>query len=482
MASSASLSLGPLLRHLHLMTLSIQPTALPRPPIPTRLRSQPEAFLVLRRNPLELWGPPAYRDLVLPGSFLGRQQLLLNDPAGIHRVLLGNHENYVRNEAARRVLRPVLGDGLFLAEGEAWRHQRRVIAPALAPRVMPILSRHIVAVTARVEDELAALGGRPVELMPLLQRLALDVAGQSMFSLEMGTFGAELRGLLMRYARDFAKVGLLDMLLPAGWTTPLDRGRAAFRKDWLALMDRIIAARTARQPAGPVGSIGNDAPSRDLFDLLRAARDPETGAGFNHALLRDEVSTLILAGHETTAVTLFWACYAMARLPRHQEAVAAEAAGLDLSPEHAARALPHLTTTRAVIDETLRLYPPAYLIVRQAVAADVVAGEAIAAGTVVSISPWVLHRHEAHWTRPNEFDPSRFLPGRPAPDRMVYMPFGAGPRICVGAQFALTEAVLVLARLLRRYRLSLPGGGAVLPRGMVTTQPDRPVRFRLAAR
>ncbi len=223
---------------------------LPRPPIPTRLRSQPEAFLVLRRNPLELWGAPAYRELVLPGRFLGRQQILLNDPAGIRHVLLGNHENYVRNEPARRVLRPVLGEGLFLAEGEAWRHQRRVIAPALAPRVMPILSRHIVTVTARAEDEIAALGGRPVELMPLLQRLALDIAGQSMFSLEMAAFGADLRRLLIRYAQGYAKVGLLDMMLPAGWTTPLDRGRAAFRRDWLALMDRVIAARDAQAPVG----------------------------------------------------------------------------------------------------------------------------------------------------------------------------------------------------------------------------------------
>ncbi len=322
------------------------------------------------------------------------------------------------------MLRPVLGEGLFLAEGEAWRHQRRVIAPALAPRVMPILSRHIVTVTARVEDEIAALGGRPVELMPLLQRLALDIAGQSMFSLEMAAFGADLRRLLIRYAQGYAKVGLLDMMLPAGWTTPLDRGRATFRRDWLALMDRVIAARDAQAPAGaPEGETA----SRDLFDLLRAARDPETGQGFDHALLRDEVSTLILAGHETTAVTLFWACYAMARLPEHQEAIAAEAAGLDLSPEHAAQAVPKLAMTRAVIDEALRLYPPAYLLVREAVRPDVVAGEAVAAGTIVSVSPWVLHRHEAHWDRPNTFDPHRFLPGRPAPDRMVYMPFGAGP-------------------------------------------------------
>ncbi len=450
-------------------------TVLPRPPLPQRLRSQPESFMVLRRNPLELWGAPAYRELILPGSFLGRQQLLLNDPDAIRHVLLSNHDNYKRNAPAKRVLGPVLGDGLFLAEGEAWRHQRRVIAPALAPRIMPVLARHVVSVGDRFERDLDAAAGRPVVLLEWLQRLALDVAGQSMFSLEMGRFGGELRELLIRYARDFAKVGLLDMVLPQDWKTPLDRGRARFRTDWLALMDRIIEARSRFPAPGP------DQP-RDLFDLLRDARDPETGLGFDHALLRDEVSTLILAGHETTAVTLFWACYAAARLPEMQDRIAEEAAEQPLDGEHAAQSVRQLVFTRAFIDEALRLYPPAYLLVREARMADRIGDLLVEPGTIISISPWVLHRHERHWNEPNRFDPARFLPGAAAPDRMVYMPFGAGPRICVGAQFALTEATIVLARLIRRFRISLPEGGAVLPRALVTTQPDRTVRFRLVPR
>ena len=141
-----------------------------------------------------------------------------------------------------------------------------------------------------------------------------------------------------------------------------------------------------------------------------------------------------------------------------------------------------LPLTRAFLDETLRLYPPAYLIVREAQAADEIAGHAIPAGTIVSISPWVLHRHHAHWRDPERFDPQRFLPGATPPDRMVYLPFGAGPRICVGAQFALSEGVLVLARLLRCYRLALIGQPDVRPRGLITTQPDRRVPFLLTAR
>jgi cytochrome P450 len=134
------------------------------------------------------------------------------------------------------------------------------------------------------------------------------------------------------------------------------------------------------------------------------------------------------------------------------------------------------------VDEALRLYPPAFLIVRQARAADEILGHKIAAGTTITISPWVLHRHRARWRAPDAFDPDRFMPGANPPERYAYMPFGAGPRICVGAQFALTEATLVLARLLARFRIELAGSGAVIPRGIVTTQPDRPVRFILTPR
>jgi cytochrome P450 len=439
----------------------------PHPPVATRLRSQAEAFFVLRRNPLELWGALAYEAEVIDGRFLGRAQMMLNAPDAIRHVLVTNAGNYRRNLATHRVLAPILGQGLFLAEGEAWRHQRRTIAPALAPRTMPILARHVVTATEAKLAGLHALAHRPVELLPHLQGLALTIAGQSMFSLEMAGFGPELRRLIVSYGLHYAQPGLFDLVLPEGWRSPQDRGRAAFRAEWTAFLDRLIAARMAL-PA----EAGRP---RDLFDLLAAARDPETGAGFSQAQLRDEVSTMILAGHETTAVTLFWCLYLAARYPDAQAELAAEAAPGATDPA----ALPLI---RAHVDEALRLYPPAFLIVRQAVGEDEVAGRAVAPGTVITISPWVLHRHRRRWRDPDAFDPARFRPGAPPPDRFAYMPFGAGPRICVGASFALTEAVLVLAGLLRAFRVDLVGAPAVLPRGIVTTQPDRPVRFVLTPR
>jgi unspecific monooxygenase len=447
--------------------------ALPRPPVTTRIRTQLETFLVLRRNPLEMWGQGAYELDIVPGRFFGRPQILLNAPDAIRHVLVDNHENYRRNMSTKRVLRPILGNGLLLAEGASWRHQRRTIAPALAPRSMPILARHIVAASEEAEAALRRTAGRPMELLPALQNLALTVAGRSMFSLEIAEFGAELRALMMRYALRHARTGFFDLLLPAHLPSPADLGRRMFRADWLRLVDRMIDVRQAQGKA--------DGP-RDLFDLLAEARDPETGAGFDRAQLRDEIATMILAGHETTAVALFWACYIAALLPAQQERLAEEADAADLSAENAVAALKSLKLTRAHVDETLRLYPPAFLIVREAAGPDTLAGRSIPAGTVISIAPWVLHRHRRLWRDPDGFDPARFLPGAEPPPRFAYLPFGAGPRICVGAQFALTEATLVLARLLRTFRLRLAGPGTVIPRGLITTQPDRPVRFVLTPR
>ena len=449
--------------------------ALPRPPIPTRVRGQVEAFFVLRRNPLELWGQAAYEEGVLGGRFLGRDQLLLNDPDAIRHVLVDNHANYGRNAATRRILQPVLGDGLFLAEGDAWKRQRRTIAPSMAPRALDVLARHVAVASAETEHVLDGKLGRVVELLPILQQLALAIAARSMFSLEVAAYGQQLRALLFRYGTQYAQPGILDLMLPPDRRSPTDRLRERFRVQWLAMIDRIIDAREAAPPT--------EGAPRDLFDMLAGARDPETGAGFDRALLRDEVATMILAGHETTAVALFWSLFVAARRPEWQAELAEEALAVDLTPNRASDAIDHLPNLRAHVDETLRLYPPAFLITREAMGADMIAGQRVAPGTVVSIAPFVLHRHTRHWSDPDHFDPSRFLPGATPPARYTYMPFGAGPRICVGARFALTEAVVVLARLLARYRVELAAGSEhVVPRAIVTTQPDRPVRFILRRR
>ena len=238
--------------------------------------------------------------------------------------------------------------------------------------------------------------------------------------------------MLGDYVR-LSQLRLLDILLPASIPAPRDFARWRFQRRWMALIERIIDARLASDEGG--------AP-RDLFDLLRSARDPETGAAFTRGQLRDQVATMIVAGHETTALALFWSLYLLANATGWQDAIAAETSGLRPGTEGAPNALGSLVQTRAVVSEALRLYPPAFTMMRVAIGPDRAGDLEIPRGAVLMVAPWVLHRHRRLWRDPDAFDPSRFLPDRPQPPRFAYLPFGAGPRVCVGAQFAMAEATL----------------------------------------
>jgi unspecific monooxygenase len=263
------------------------------------------------------------------------------------------------------------------------------------------------------------------------------------------------------------------MMLPPSIPTLRDLGRRRFQRRWIAFMAEVMRTRLATPAA--------ETP-RDLFDLLRAARDPETGKGFSPDQLRDQIITMILAGHETTAVTLFWSLVLLSGAPDEQQRIAEEARGVEITPENAMDVMPRLVRTRAVISETLRLYPPAFALAREAIGPDRVGAIEIPRGAVLLIAPWVLHRHRRLWRDPDAFDPSRFLPDAPQPPRFAYLPFGAGPRICVGAQFALAEATLVLATIIRNFEVTLDDPTPVLPVAIVLTQPDHPPSFRLRAR
>ncbi len=445
------------------------------PPSPPRASDDMTAvgrMRAMRKSAISTWGRRAYEEDVVQGRFFGRSSFILNTPDAIRHVRVDNYENYGRTPAGIRVLRPVLGQGVLLAEGRAWKHQRRTLAPAFTPRAVATL---VPLMRAVIDETVTALRGRsdaPVDLREIMQRMTLEIAGRTMFSFEMGRHGATLRDFVMEYGERLARPHFLDLLLPLSWPTPQDFSRARFRKRWTAFVAMLMAERRA---AGK----NDGAPPRDLFDLMGEARDPETGAAFSDEQLGDEVATMILAGHETTATALFWSLYLLALDPATQEEVAAEVRSVAANgtPD-----LDRLKFTRAVIDESLRLYPPAFLIARAAIAPDTVAGLPVRKNDVILIAPWLLHRHEKLWREPAAFIPQRFMPGTPPPDRFAYLPFGVGPRICIGAHFALVEATLALAKLIGAFRVGLLDKEAVMPVGVVTTQPDRSPLFVIKPR
>ena len=445
------------------------------PPSPPRAPDTMTAFgrmAAMRDSMIGIWGQRAYEEDVIQGRFIGRSSFILNAPDAIRHVLVDNYENYTRTPAGIRMLRPILGEGLLIAQGRAWKHQRRTLAPAFTPHAVSTLVPHMLAATDETITKLKQTSGAPVDLREAMQRMTLEIAGRTMFSFGMSRHGAALRDFVMEYGSRLARPHFLDLLLPLGWPSPRDFPRARFRKRWTSFIAMLMAERRA---AGK----NEGAPPRDLFDLMVAARDPETGKAFTDEQLGDQVATMILAGHETTATALFWSLYLLALDPVTQDALAIEVRGgtvdgvLDIE---------RLKFTRAVVDETMRLYPPAFLIARAAAGPDTIAGRPVKNKDVILIAPWLLHRHEKLWRDPNAFIPSRFMPGAPPPDRFAYLPFGVGARVCIGAHFALVEATLALAKMIGAFRIELIDKEPVIPIGVVTTQPDRSPMFRIRPR
>ena len=448
-----------------------QPLVPPSPPRAPENMTAVGRMRAMRVSPIGTWGRRAYEEDIIQGRFVGRSSFILNAPDAIRHVLVDNYENYTRTPAGLRVLRPILGEGLLIAEGRAWKHQRRTLAPAFTPRAVSMLVPHMLAATDETVAKLRAASNAPVDLREAMQRMTLEIAGRTMFSFGMDRHGAALRDFVMEYGERLARPRFLDLLLPLGWPTPQDFARARFRRRWTAFVGMLMAERRA---AGK----NEGAPARDLFDLMGDARDPETGVAFTDEQLGDQVATMILAGHETTATALFWALYLLALDPVTQEEVAKEAQAATVN---GALDTERLKFTRAVMDETMRLYPPAFLIARAAAGPDTIAGIPVKPKDVILIAPWLLHRHEKLWNDPNAFMPSRFMTGTP-PDRFAYLPFGVGARVCIGAHFALVEATLALAKMIAAFRVGLVDKDPVMPIGVVTTQPDRSPMFRITPR
>ena len=273
-----------------------QPFIPPHPdPAPEDLSPRQLATL-MRTNNLRVWSQRAYEEEVVVRRFFGRSSVLFNAPEAIRHVLVDHPEAYGRTRATLRILKPLLGEGLFTSEGPVWRHQRRTLAPAFTPRSVELLVPHIRSATHEMVTRLAAGEQQQVDLFPMIQHLALEIAGRTMFSLETRQYGSALRRQIMHYGQGLGRPHLLDFVVPIGIPTPYDLARAWFRRGWIRLIEQIMAERlTAKTHAsGP----------RDLLDLLMAARDPESGEGFSPSQLRDQIATMILAGHETTAVAM----------------------------------------------------------------------------------------------------------------------------------------------------------------------------------
>ncbi len=421
---------------------------------------------MLLGDPLGMWTSRHFDEWVLSGKSLLGHITIVSDPAAIRAFMIDRAVNYVKDDLQLRILKPSLGEGLFTADGAAWKAQRRALAALFTPRSVAGFVPGMAAAAASLVDRWLARGPRRVvQVDREMTRLTLDGLDRSIFS---GALTRD-RAAVHEAQGYFAAMGAVDPLDLFGaptWVPRLRRLRTRpVTRFFEALVERIVTDRQALVAADP------GAAPRDLLTLLFEARDAETGEGLSQAIVRDNVLTFLGAGTETTSSALAWALYLLSQDRSARERIEAEVDTVVGAREVTTDDLPHLVWTRAVIDETLRLYPTAPLIQRMAVAADTLHDVAIPARSTVVYAPWVLHRHRKLWDRPEVFDPTRFLPGAPAIDRFAYLPFGAGPRICIGASFALQQAVVSLATIVGRLRVDLLAGTTVMPEHRITLRP-----------
>lgn len=452
-----------------------------RPPAP-KPRTEPLgtlAFLMaVRENPITTWMEQHFEELVLSGEGTLGHLTVVHDPAIIRHILLDNAANYRKDDLQIRILAPGLGRGLLTAEGEEWKLQRRTIAPLFTPRnVASFFPAMTEAAERLVRRWQRRPDGRVVDAALEMTRVTLDVLEQTIFTHGVTRDPDALGRAITRYFNSLGRVDPLDIFGFPDWIPRIGRLRArpAIRF-FEEIVNELIMTRKA------LLAHGEPAP-HDLLTLLLEASDPETGKGLSDTDVRANIVTFIGAGHETTANALSWSLYLLSQDRRARTRIEQEVDEVlgqgSIEPHH----LERLVYTRAVIDEAIRLYPPAPYMSRTAIRDDRIGDLHIPAGSMVAISPYVLHRHRKLWDRPDAFRPERFLPEeRGHIDRFAYLPFGAGPRVCIGASFALQEAVIVLATIVRAMRLDLVTGHEVMPLQRITLRPSGGLPMRLTHR
>ena len=438
----------------------------PPAPIPRESALGPIALLrVLISNPLEAWTVAHFEQpIVMQGLSIGRVAVV-NEPAAIRRVLMTNTENYQKDWLQRRILSVVLANGLLAVESDQWKLQRRALAPLFSRKAVLTFTAAMNEAAKALVERLHRRDGQVVDFANESTRITVDVLERTIFSDGLGGDPDEVRAAMSAYFEIVGRIDPLDILgVPAMVPRPSRRKLRPTLQFFEETVDNIIARRQRRLAADPTNA------PHDILTLLLEARDPDSGAVLSGTEIRANILTFIAAGQETTANCITWTLYLLSQSREWRERVQAEA---DREFDGPLDGLAdRLTATRAVIDEANRLYPPITAISRTALGSDELAGEQIKPGTIVVIAPYVLHRHRALWTKPDIFDPGRFLgDGRRKIDRFVYLPFGVGPRICIGATFAIQEASIMVATIMRHFTLEMVSGYTPWPVQRVTLRP-----------
>jgi cytochrome P450 len=448
----------------------------PNPPR-TRLRLL-KLLATLGRNPLECWSAEFFQEPIAKVRLPLADAFLVHDPAAIKHVLVDNAANYCKDPIQRRILATGLADGLLSVEGDRWEMQRRTLAPLFARRTVATFTSAMLSAADLLTERWSKLEPpATVDVAAEMTLLTLNVLALTVFSDGIGGDLDGFRAAMNSYFGTIGRIGALDLFgvpdfVPRPGRRRLRQTLAYFEN----VIDAIIETRRHRLETSP----GADAPA-DLLTLLLRALDPATGRPMSSAEVRSNILTFLSAGHETTANTLAWSAFLLSQSSDWRARVREEA---DRELKEAQPGLAErLVVTRAVIEEALRLYPPIAALSRMSEGADTLGAFHVRPRSLIVVAPYVLHRHRKLWERPDVFDPARFLPpSKGNIPRFAYLPFGTGPRTCIGSSFALQEATVILATLFHRFEMQLLPDASVWPVQKITVRPENGLPMRVSPR
>jgi cytochrome P450 len=437
------------------------------PPFPVRHEKTPplrEMIRIARRNYLAVWPRGAFHRDVMFRRLLFRDLVICNSPETVAEAFVAQHEQFQRKSPQHRhALAPLLGDGLFVSDGALWRERRRVVAPVTHASRLPELAPAITEAAA----ERAAAWRRhppdvPLDVLGEMGRLTAEIICRTIFGRGLGTEAA--RDVVGAFAEYQDLVDQTDLLSLAGLPDWLPRPRGRRIRAAVArihgVVDRLIAE-----------ILDGGAEEASLIRAMSEAVVPGTDRPMDRRAFRNEAIVLFMAGHETTANVLAWALFILSQDARSSARLTAELTQVLAGRAATLDDLPSLPFARAVIEETMRLYPPVPLLSREAIAPGTIAGREVKKGTIILVAPWLLHRRPQLWHQPDAFVPDRFMPGAPKPSRHAYVPFSVGPRVCTCQHLGLAEAVICLATLFQAVDLRLAPGAEVMPVARLTLRP-----------
>ncbi len=450
------------------------------PPYPKRHKKEINPFQALyyaRKDLLSMWDEDAFSDEFMSQKILKQHVFVANSPDIIRYVLVENKDNYERKSPQmRRALEPLLGDGLFISDGKTWASRRRIQTPMFDNAHIQMYSKTMVSTITEMADNWQAQGdGATIEAHTEMAKLAAEIIARTLFGEKLGAENSEaVVSAFADYQAVVKQMALSNFLGLPDWMPNVNAKIGKAKVAGKTIHNAVDAIIALAEKGGHEGTM--------VAELLKANKLESGEDLMTREQIRNEIIVLFMAGHETTANVLAWTWYLISQAPDVEKKLHDELEEVlgGRTPEYAD--VEKLNYTRAILDETMRLYPPVPILSRQALKDDEIRGRKVPAGSLMLVVPWLVQRHKKFWKNPDSFMPERFMPGADKPKKFTYLPFSAGPRVCIGKSFGITESVLAIAIVAQRFRLTLPKDADVKHECRLTLRPKGKLPMTLKIR